>query len=67
MLSPQTDRARLSHRLYAAMVLPLKENLEIDEAGLRRLIRYYLNHRFAAVGGLVANPEAGEVFYLNRA
>ena len=28
MSPPQTDRERLSHRLYAAMVLPLKENLE---------------------------------------
>lgn len=62
----QAQPERLSHRLYAAMVLPLKENLEIDEAGLRRLIRYFANHRFAAVGGLVANPEAGEIFYLTR-
>jgi len=67
MSPPQTDRERLSHRLYAAMVLPLKENLEIDEAGLRRLVRYFVNHRFAAVGGLIANPEAGEIFYLSRA
>ena len=43
---PQTDRERLSHRLYAAMVLPLKENAEVDEPGLRRLVRYFVNHRF---------------------
>ena len=54
----------LSHRLYVALVLPLHQNLEIDESGLRRLVRYYTNSKFARVGGLVANPEAGEIFYL---
>lgn len=59
------DRKKLSHRLYTAMVLPLKDD-EIDEPGLRRLVRYYADHRFAQVGGLIANPEAGEVSYLSR-
>jgi dihydrodipicolinate synthase/N-acetylneuraminate lyase len=50
------------------MVLPLKENFEVDEAGLRSLVRYYVNHeKFSAVGGLIANPEAGEAFYLTAA
>ena len=56
----------LSHRLYVALVLPLHQNLEIDESGLRRLVRYYTNSKFARVGGLVANPEAGEIFYLTQ-
>jgi 4-hydroxy-tetrahydrodipicolinate synthase len=61
------ERRGISHRLYTALVLPLRENLEIDEPGLRRLVRYFLgNERFAKVGGLVVNPEAGEVFYLTR-
>lgn len=60
------DRKNISHRLYTALLLPLKDNLEIDEAGLRKLVRYYVNHRFAKVGGLIANPEAGEVAYLTR-
>jgi dihydrodipicolinate synthase/N-acetylneuraminate lyase len=57
----------LSHRLFAALLLPLDQDLQIDESGLRRLVRYYRNHRFSKVGGLVANPEAGEAFYLTRA
>ncbi len=57
----------IARRLYSALVLPLKDNMEIDEEGLRALIRYYVdNDRFRAAGGLIANPEAGEVFYLSR-
>jgi dihydrodipicolinate synthase/N-acetylneuraminate lyase len=61
-------RRQLSHRLYTALVLPLRpDDLSIDEAGLRRLVRYYADHpRFSPRGGLIANPEAGEVFYLTR-
>jgi dihydrodipicolinate synthase/N-acetylneuraminate lyase len=56
----------LSHRLYVALVLPLDQQFEIDERGLRRLVRYYTNARFAKIGGLIANPEAGEIFYLTQ-
>ena len=60
------EQRNLSHRLYTALVLPLKDD-EIDESGLRKLVRYYAEHRFSKVGGLIANPEAGEVSYLSRA
>ena len=59
------EQKNLSHKLYTALVLPLKDD-EIDEPGLRQLVRYFVNHRFAQVGGLIANPEAGEVAYLSR-
>jgi 4-hydroxy-tetrahydrodipicolinate synthase len=65
---PMTDaqRKNISHKFYTALVLPLKADFSVDEAGLRRLVRYYADHRFAAVGGLIANAEAGEIFYLTR-
>src|SRR5437870_10546246 len=56
----------LSRRHYAALVLPFDENGKIDEAGYRDLIQYFLQERFRSVGGLVANPEAGEIYYLTR-
>lgn len=59
------EQKKLSHRLYTALVLPLKDD-EIDESGLRNLVRYFVEHRFSQVGGLIANPEAGEVSYLSR-
>jgi dihydrodipicolinate synthase/N-acetylneuraminate lyase len=63
----QTERKNLSHRLYAALVLPLKPDYSIDEAGLRRLVRYFAdNEQFAPAGGLIANAEAGEIFYMTR-
>lgn len=63
----KTQKPDISRRLYTALVLPLKDNLQIDEAGLRSLVRYYLDEpRFSKVGGLIANPEAGEAFYLTR-
>jgi dihydrodipicolinate synthase/N-acetylneuraminate lyase len=61
-----TLRKELSHRFYSALVLPLKADGSIDEGGLRRMVRYYADHRFAKVGGLIANAEAGEVFYMTR-
>ena len=60
------DGRGFARRLYTALVLPFTENLQIDETGLRKLVRYYADHRFAQVGGLIANPEAGESFYLTR-
>jgi 4-hydroxy-tetrahydrodipicolinate synthase len=57
----------IARRLYSALLLPLKPDLKIDEEGLRRLVRYHLrNPEFRARGGLIANPEAGEIFYLTR-
>jgi len=61
----EIEQKNLSHRLYTALVLPLKDD-EIDEPGLRNLVRYFVEHRFSKVGGLIANPEAGEVSYLSR-
>ena len=56
----------LSRRYYAALVLPFDKNGKIDEAAYRDLIQYFLQERFRSVGGLVANPEAGEIYYLTR-
>ncbi|WFU41523.1 dihydrodipicolinate synthase family protein [Bradyrhizobium sp. CB82] len=59
--------ADLADHLFVALVLPLTHDFRIDEPGLRRLVRHYAeNKKFAAVGGLVANPEAGEIFYLSQ-
>jgi dihydrodipicolinate synthase/N-acetylneuraminate lyase len=58
--------ADLAHRYYAALVLPFDGNGKVDEAAYRELIRYFLQERFRALGGIVANPEAGEVYYLTR-
>jgi 4-hydroxy-tetrahydrodipicolinate synthase len=58
--------ADLAHRYYVALVVPFDEKNRVDEAAYRELIRYFLQERFHAVGGIVANPEAGEVYYLTR-
>jgi dihydrodipicolinate synthase/N-acetylneuraminate lyase len=56
----------LAHRYYAALVLPFDATGKVDETAYREMIRYFLRERFRAVGGIVANPEAGEVYYLTR-
>lgn len=44
-----------------------RENLKVDEIALRKFIRYFAQSRFAdAGGGVIINPEAGEIFVLNR-
>jgi dihydrodipicolinate synthase/N-acetylneuraminate lyase len=58
--------ADLAHRYYAALVLPFDANGKVDETAYREMIRYFLQERFREVGGIVANPEAGEVYYLTR-
>ena len=58
--------ADLGRRYYAAMVLPFDQNGKVDEAAYRDMIRYFLQEPFRSVGGLIANPEAGEVYYLTR-
>lgn len=60
------DRAKLSDRLYIAAVVPLKTDESIDEEGYRHLLRYFV----AALEkqpdlGLIANPEAGDIFYMS--
>jgi len=56
----------LARRYYTATVLPFDESGKIDEAAYRELIRYFLQERFREVGGIIANPEAGEIYYLTR-
>ncbi|MGD1094919.1 MAG: dihydrodipicolinate synthase family protein [Bryobacteraceae bacterium] len=57
---------QLSSRFYAALVVPFDRNGKVDEAAYRDLIQYFLQDRFRLVGGLIANPEAGEIYYLTR-
>jgi len=59
-------RAYLGKRLYVALVLPQTADFKIDEAGVRKHVRYYMNHRYAKVGGFIVNPEAGEIYYMTR-
>lgn len=56
----------LSSRFYAALVVPFDRNGKVDEGAYRDLIQYFLQDRFRSVGGLIANPEAGEIYYLTR-
>jgi 4-hydroxy-tetrahydrodipicolinate synthase len=55
-------------RLYVAVVTPYRPGTyQVDEAGLRSLLRYFMQPKFVdAGGGMVINPEAGEIFYLTR-
>lgn len=55
----------LGRRYYTAAVLPYDSDGRIDEEAYRRQIRYYLQPRFADVGGFIANAEAGEIYYLS--
>jgi dihydrodipicolinate synthase/N-acetylneuraminate lyase len=54
----------LATRLYNAIVLPFTTDDKIDEAAYRKLVRYFLQDRYIEVGGIIANPEAGEIYYL---
>lgn len=56
----------LAHRFYAAMVVPFDSQGRVDEPAYRELIQYYMQEPFRSVGGLIVNPEAGEVYYLTR-
>ena len=55
-----------AHRYYTAAVLPFDDSGKIDEPAYRRLMRYFLQDGFREVGGIIANPEAGEIYYLSR-
>ncbi len=54
-------------RIYTAVVVPYKKGtFEIDYEAYRKLLRYYLQPKFVdAGGGIIVNPEAGEIFYLS--
>jgi dihydrodipicolinate synthase/N-acetylneuraminate lyase len=56
------------HRFFVTPLLPLTSKLEVDEAAYRKLIQMFMKDpRFSKRGGIIANSEAGEVFYLERA
>jgi 4-hydroxy-tetrahydrodipicolinate synthase len=66
-MSISTERRAQLARLYTAMVTPQTPDFELDEPGLRRLVRYYVDDpRFGKLGGIIANPEAGENQYTSR-
>jgi len=54
--------------IYVAVVVPYKEDsYEVDYEAFRGLIRYFLQPKFVdAGGGIIVNPEAGEIFYLTH-
>jgi len=55
-------------RHYVAVVTPFRENFEIDEPALRKHLQYFMGPEFReAGGGIIINPEAGEIFYMSRA
>jgi 4-hydroxy-tetrahydrodipicolinate synthase len=54
-------------RLYAAVVTPMKDDYSVDEPALRKLLQYFMQPKFRDAGGaIIINPEAGELFALNR-
>ena len=54
-------------RLYVAVLTPMKENYAVDEPALRKLLQYFMQPKFREAGGaIIINPEAGELFSLNR-
>jgi len=55
-------------RLFVAACTPYKKNsYEVDEEGLRNLLRYFLQPKYVEAGiAIIINPEAGEIFYLSR-
>jgi dihydrodipicolinate synthase/N-acetylneuraminate lyase len=54
-------------RLYVAVITPYKEDYEVDEPALRKFLQYFMQPKFReAGGGIIINPEAGEIFYLSR-
>ena len=54
-------------RLYVAIVTPYKDNTyDPDEDQLRAFLRFFMQPKYVDAGiGMIINPEAGEVFYLN--
>lgn len=62
MVEPQK-----SNRLYNALVTPFQEgSFEIDYEQYESFLQYHLNdEQFVEYGGLIANAEASEVFYMD--
>lgn len=53
---------------FVTPVLPYNRDGSIDEDGYRRLLRNFLRPKYIEAGiALIANPEAAEIFYLDRA
>ena len=57
----------IARKYFTAISCPFNSRGAIDEAGYRRIIRYYLQPRFVNVGGLIVNSAAGEIHTLTRA
>lgn len=54
-------------QLFITPVLPFSPDGSIDEQGYRRLLRVFLTEENIAAGvAIIANPEAGELFTLDR-
>jgi 4-hydroxy-tetrahydrodipicolinate synthase len=55
------------HRLFVTPVLPFDDDGKIDEPGYRALLRHFLTPAALDAGiAVIANPEAGELFTLDR-
>ena len=57
----------IARKFYTTLVCPFDAVGNIDEAGYRRLLRYYLQPRSTPSAASCVNPEASEIFYLSRA
>jgi dihydrodipicolinate synthase/N-acetylneuraminate lyase len=55
-------------RMYVAIITPFKDGTyDPDEAQLREFLRFFLQPNYVEAGiGIIINPEAGEIFYLDR-
>lgn len=54
-------------RLFVTPVLPFAHDGSVDEAAYREFLKYFLTEENLAAGlAIIANPEAGELFYLDR-
>jgi 4-hydroxy-tetrahydrodipicolinate synthase len=56
-------------RLYVAVMLPFREDYQVDEDALRTFLRYFMQPKFkdnVNGAGIIINAEAGEIFYLTR-
>lgn len=63
------NHGRKYDRLWVACVTPYKKGgtKEVDETATREYLRAFMTPRWIeAGGGVIVNPEAGEVFYLSR-
>ena len=62
------DFGRKYDRLYVPIVTPFKDDTyDPDEAQLRSFLRLYMEPTYVESGiGIIINPEAGEIFCLNR-